>query len=82
MRYAIKSPTGYYAMMTITETVPVILNGVGVVGYNETYRPKFEGFIPAHGSQFDTESDALALMANKEFGGPEAFADCYVVESP
>lgn len=77
MRYVIKGPTGYFTEMKVVETRAVTLNG-NLVGHENVYRPQFEAFKAAQASQFDTEGDATALMADSNYGGAEAFAQCSV----
>lgn len=81
MRYVIKKEgAGYYTEMVCVETKPVFLNG-NCLGHDNVMRPQFEAFRTSQASQFDTEQDAVDLMANAQFGAPASFEGCVVEPS-
>jgi len=77
--YAIRHPNGtFFSQMYVQETKVVTLNKI-VVGHEDTHRPEFKATDETTATQFHTEQDALDLINNPDFGGPESFAGCTVV---
>lgn len=81
IRFAIKSAEGaFFTEMQVAGKRDVIANGA-VIAQEQQYLPKFESSVARFASQFDTQLDAEAVMANPQFGGPESFKGCVVVPS-
>lgn len=81
IRFAIRSAEGaFFTEMQVAGKRDVIANGA-VIAQEQQYLPKFESSVARFASQFDTQSDAEAVMSNPQFGGPESFKGCVVVPS-